>query len=304
MNPKDLISNAVRGFAMGAADIVPGVSGGTIALILGIYERLISSIRTGARALGRLARGDVRGFFEQFKAIEWPFIVPLLGGIAAAFVVLSSILDRLLTDEPEAMAGLFFGLVVASILVAWQLLTNRDSTRMAVLAAVAVVAFFVLGLQSGAAASPPSIAFFFTGAIAICAMILPGISGSFLMLMIGMYAAFVGAVHDRELTNLIFFVFGALAGLAAFSTLLSWILERHRDTLLAALIGLMAGSLRVLWPWPNGVGVIESELDEQVSGTGIELPDGLGDAWLPLVLAVVAFVVVMGLNQFAPDEQH
>ena len=292
----------MRGFAMGAADIVPGVSGGTIALILGIYERLISSIRTGARALGRLVRGDVKGFFEQFKAIEWPFIVPLLGGIGAAVVVLSSILDRLLTDEPEAMAGLFFGLVVASILVAWQLLNNRDSTRMAVLVAVAVIAFFVLGLQSGAIDSPPSIAYFFTGAIAICAMILPGISGSFLMLMIGMYAAFVGAVHDREITNLIFFMLGALAGLAAFSTLLSWVLERHRDTLLAGLIGLMAGSLRVLWPWPNGVGVIESEAEEQVSGTGIELPDSFGEAWLPLVLAIVAFAVVMGLNKFAPSE--
>lgn len=306
VNPKDLVSNAARGFAMGAADIVPGVSGGTIALILGIYERLISSIRTGARSLGRLARGDVAGFFEQFKAIEWTFIVPLLAGVGGAIVALSSIIDRLLADEPEAMAGLFFGLVVASILVAWDLLERRDSARMAVLAVVAVIAFFVLGLQSGAAASPSPIAFFFTGAIAICAMILPGVSGSFLMLMVGMYAAFVGAVHDREITNLLFFMVGAVAGLAVFSTLLSWILERHRDTLLAGLIGLMAGSLRVLWPWPDGVGAIESEADEIVDGTAIELPDSLGDAWLPVLLAVVAFVVVMGLNTMAPtaDEAH
>jgi len=303
MNPVDLISNAARGFAMGAADIVPGVSGGTIALILGIYERLIASIRTGARSLGRLARGDVSGFFAQFKAIEWTFIIPLLAGVAGAFVVLSSILDRLLTDEPEAMAGLFFGLVVASILVAWKLLNNRDSTRMLVLAAVAVVAFFVLGLQSGAASSPPSLAFFFTGAIAICAMILPGISGSFLMLMIGMYAAFVGAVHDREITNLALFLLGALCGLAAFSTLLSWVLERHRDTLLAALIGLMAGSLRVLWPWPNGVGAIESEADELIDGTAMDMPADFGAAWLPTVLAIVAFLVVVGLNSFAPTDE-
>ena len=287
---------------MGAADIVPGVSGGTIALILGIYERLLASIRTGARSLGRLARGDVSGFFEQLKSIEWPFIVPLLGGIAGAFVVLSSVIDRLLSDEPEAMAGLFFGLVVASILVAWQLLSNRDPARMVVLVAVAIVAFFVLGLQSGPVTDPSAIAFFFTGAIAICAMILPGISGSFLMLMLGMYAAFVGAVHDRELTNLMFFVLGALVGLAAFSTMLWWILEHHRDTLLAALIGLMAGSLRVLWPWPNGVGTIESEIDDQISGTTIDLPASAGDAWLPILLAVVAFAVVTGLNHFAPTE--
>jgi len=303
VNPKDLISNAARGFAMGAADIVPGVSGGTIALILGIYERLISSIRTGARSLGRLARGDFAGFIEQLKAIEWGFIVPLLGGVGGAVVILSSIIDRLLTDEPEAMAGLFFGLVVASILVAWQMLERRDSARMAVLVGVAVIAFFVLGLQSGAVSSPSPLAFFFTGAIAICAMILPGISGSFLMLMLGMYAAFVGAVHDRELTNLLLFMVGAVVGLAAFSTLLSWVLERHRDTLLAGLIGLMAGSLRVLWPWPNGVGAIESEADELIDGTAVDLPASFGEAWLPILLAVIAFAVVAAVNAFAPSAE-
>lgn len=287
---------------MGAADIVPGVSGGTIALILGIYERLLASIRTGARSLGRLARGDVSGFIAQLKAIEWSFIGPLLVGIVAAFVVLASILDRLLTNEPEAMAGLFFGLVVASILVAWQMLHNRDSTRMSVLMTVGIVAFYVLGLQSGSVSDPGLILFFFTGAIAICAMILPGISGSFLMLMLGMYAAFVGAVHDRELTNLVFFVLGALAGLAAFSTLLSWILDHHRDTLLAALIGLMGGSLRVLWPWPNGVGTIEDNAAEQIDGTTVDLPVDLADAWLPVLLGVVAFAIVVALNKFTPAE--
>ena len=300
MNPKELLKNGARGFAMGTADIVPGVSGGTIALILGIYERLIASIRTGARSLGRLARGDIGGFFTQLKAIEWTFIGPLLFGIAAAVVVLSSVIDRLLTDEPEAMAGLFFGLVVASIVVAWKLLGNRDGARLAVLVVVAVIAFFALGLQSGRVANPSALAFFATGAIAICAMILPGISGSFLMLMLGMYAAFVGAVHDREITNLLFFVVGALIGLAAFSTLLSWVLEHHRDTLLAALIGLMAGSLRVLWPWPNGVGTIEDDAADQIDGTVIELPSDFGDAWLPILLAVVAFVIVTALDRFAP----
>lgn len=306
MNPTDLFAHAVRGFAMGAADIVPGVSGGTIALILGIYERLLASVRTGARAVGRLARGDVGGFFTQFKAIEWGFIAPLLGGIGVAFVVLSSIIDRLLTDEPEAMAGLFFGLVVASIVITWQMLARRDTTRLAVLAATALIAFVVLGFQSGVVSSPPAWAFLASGAVAICAMILPGISGSFLLLMLGMYTAFVGAVHDRELTNLVLFGVGAILGLAAFSTLLSWVLENHRDTLLAVLIGLMAGSLRVLWPWPNGVGAIESEVEEQIDGTAIELPASVGDAWLPIMLAVVAFAVVMALHTFAPqtaDEQ-
>lgn len=302
MNPIELLRNAARGFAMGAADIVPGVSGGTIALILGIYERLIASIRTGARSLGRLLRGDVSGFVDQLKAVEWTLVGPLLVGIAAAFLVLSSVIDRLLRDEPQAMAGLFFGLVAASIFVAWKLLDRRDATRMAVLVVVAVIAFFVLGFRSGVVESPAPIAYLLSGAVAICAMILPGISGSFLLLMLGMYTAFIGAVHERDLPPLLLFVIGAVCGLAAFSTLLSWLLEHHRDTLLAALIGLMAGSLRVLWPWPNGVGAIEEAAADQVDGTVIDLPASFADAWLPIVLAVVAFVFVIALDHFAPSE--
>lgn len=293
--------NLARGFAMGAADIVPGVSGGTIALILGIYERLLTSVRTGARSLARLLRGDTSGFVAQLRAIEWSLLIPLLAGIGVAFVALSSLIDRLLVDEPEAMAGLFFGLVVASIIVAWRLLDRRDGTRMAVLAVVAVVAFFVLGLQSGMVSSPALPLFFFAGAIAICAMILPGVSGSFLLLMLGMYGPFVGAIHDRLIPEIAVFGLGAITGLALFSTLLTWVLTRHRDTLLAALIGLMAGSLRVLWPWPNGVGVIGEEV-EAISGTGIELPSGLADAAVPTLLAVVAFAVVLGITVLSPDD--
>lgn len=299
---KGVAADMARGLAMGTADIVPGVSGGTIALILGIYERLITSVREGARALGRLVRSDLKGFVRHLLAVEWRFVVPLLSGILAAVVVLSSIIDRLLNEEAEAMAGLFFGLVVASIVVAWPLLKHWDPGRIALLIAVAVAAFFLLGLQSGASASPPLWAFFFSGAIAICAMILPGISGSFLLLMLGMYGAFVGAIHDRELLELLVFGAGALIGLSLFSTLLGYVLDHHRDTLLAGLIGLMAGSLRVLWPWPNGVGVI-GEADEQIDGTGLDLPPAWTDAWLPILLAVIAFVVVIGLTRLAPRLQ-
>jgi len=284
---------------MGSADIVPGVSGGTIALILGIYERLLDSVRCGARSLGQLLKGDGAGFVEQLRAIEWSLILPLLAGIGAAFLALSSLIDRLLVDAPEEMAGIFFGLVVASIIVAWNMLDRRDATRLGILAVVAVVAFFALGLQSGVSDSPSTIAFFLSGAVAICAMILPGVSGSFLLLMLGMYGAFVGAIHDRELFSLLAFGLGAIIGLALFGSALGWVLDRHRDTLLAALIGLMAGSLRVLWPWPNGVGVV-GEADERIDGTGLELPASLGDAWLPCVLAFVGFAAVLILSRLAP----
>ncbi|MEM7093471.1 MAG: DUF368 domain-containing protein [Actinomycetota bacterium] len=295
--------NLGRGFAMGASDIVPGVSGGTVALILGIYERLLASVRTGARSLAKLLRGNIGGFFEQLRSIEWSLLIPLLAGVGMAVIALSSVIDRLLVDEPEAMAGLFFGLVVASILVAWQLVEQRDTFRLVIVAVSAVVAFFVLGLQSGVVVSPPLPYFFFAGAVAICAMILPGVSGSFLLLMLGMYAPFVGAVHDRLIPEIAVFGVGAVIGLALFSTLLTWVLDRYRDTLLAGLIGLMAGSLRVLWPWPNGVGVIGEE-DEAISGTGIELPADMGAAMVPTILAVVAFVLVVGVSSLAPPGDH
>jgi len=306
---------------MGMADIVPGVSGGTVALVFGIYERLLEAVRTGAGALGVLVKGDFRGFIERLKAVDWLFLIPLLVGIFAALIALSSLIDSLLHDRPEEMAGLFFGLVLASILVAWRLLENRDAARLGLLVATGIVTFVLLGFQSGPALDPPLLAFLGAGAIAICAMILPGVSGSFLLLMMGMYSALLTAVHNREITTLVVFMIGATIGLALFSTLLGWLLDNYRDSVLAVLIGLMLGSLRVLWPWPNGVGVInevetavehsgtDSGHDEVVveleviSGTGIEWP-AMSDFWLPTLLAAVAFVVVVGVSQIAERREH
>lgn len=288
---------------MGMADIVPGVSGGTVALVFGIYQDLLDAVRTGASALGRLVKGDFSGFIDRLKAVDWVFLIPLLVGILAAIAALSSIIERLLHDRPEEMAGLFFGLVVASIVVAWKLVAHTDPVRLAIMAVVAIVAFVLLGLQSGPALDPPALAYLGAGAIAICAMILPGVSGSFLLLMMGMYSALLSAVHGRSIGTLLIFMVGATIGLALFSTLLGWLLDNYRDSVLAALIGLMAGSLRVLWPWPNGVGVISEDQSEVVSGTGIEWPS-MSDFWLPTLLAVVAFFVVVGVSSIADRREH
>lgn len=287
---------AIRGFCMGAADIVPGVSGGTIALIFGIYQRLIDNIRTGARALGRLARADGRGFVEQLKAVEWAFLLPLVAGIGVAFVGLSHLIESLLHDHPEEMAGLFLGLVAASVVVAWRMVEEWDPVTWCLLIGVAVIAFAGLGFQSGAVTDPSPLAFLGAGAIAICAMILPGISGSFLLLMMGMYAALLNSVNERELVDVLIFMVGATIGLALFSTLLSWLLEHHGDKMLAALIGLMIGSVRVLWPWPNGVGIISEDEAESVTGTDLGWADDLGSFAVPTGLALLAFVFVAGLS--------
>ncbi|WP_413453024.1 DUF368 domain-containing protein [Georgenia phoenicis] len=285
------VPQLLRGFLMGAADIVPGVSGGTIALVLGIYERLVHAIFTASSALGSLVRGDLRETGRRLAAVPWVWVIALLAGIGAAIVLLSGPLERLLTDQPQAMAGLFFGLILGAVLVSWRLV-KRPSPRLAVVALVAAVAFALfLGLQDTSqaagteAVTRPAWAFFLAGVVAICAMILPGISGSFILVLLGMYTEVLGAVNDRQIGVLLVFVLGAGLGLAAFSSLLTWLLDRYHDLVLAALIGLMLGSLRLLWPWPHG-------LESTVLGAPTD-PVGA-----PVLLAVLGLAVVVGVDRW------
>ncbi len=243
---------------MGTADLVPGVSGGTIALVLGIYERLVASIRQGSSALGSMIKADIAGFRDHLRSVEWRFFVPLLAGILLAVVLLASSLEHQLEERPEVIAGLFFGLVLGSIGIAWRLLRGATWSHVVIAAVVGLVLFIALGFGEGQIREDPSsLAFFAAGALAICAMILPGISGSLILLMLGMYAPVLAAVTDREFGTITVFALGAMVGLAIFSQLLYWLLEHHHDNVLAALIGLMAGSMRILWPWPDGVGSAE-----------------------------------------------
>ena len=271
--------NLLRGFLMGSADVVPGVSGGTIALVLGIYERLVHAIRTGASALGSLVRGRFGEALQRARTVEWNFLVPLLAGIGLAIVSLAALIEHFLKEEPTNTAAVFFGLVAGSILVAWRLVGRWDNRRMGTVVAVAVIAFAVLSLRSEEITDPSTVLFLVAGAIAIIAMILPGISGSFILLMLGMYEAVLGAVNDRDLLVVGVFLVGAVIGLAAFSTLLDRMLRDHHDTVMAGLIGLMAGSLRVLRPWPDGTDT-----------SNLASPS---EPLVPVVLAVVGFAVVM-----------
>ena len=291
-----VVANLVRGALIGVAEVIPGVSGGTIALIVGIYEALIDQVRAGAKALGMLVRGNLRGFWKQVRGLDVTFLLPLAIGILLAVGGLASVLETQLEENPEEMAGLFFGLVAASVLIGWDLISARTSAHLAVVLLVAVAIFFGLGFQSGPITDPSPVVLVGAGALAICAMILPGISGSFILLMIGMYAAVIGAVDDRAFGDLALVGIGAVVGLALFSTLLGWLLDHHGDTVMAAMVGLMLGSLRVLWPWPNGVGVISEDESEVIDGTGLELP--AGDELLgPVALGMIGFVIVMVLAQ-------
>ena len=287
-----MVGIALRGFAMGSADVVPGVSGGTVALVTGIYPRLITSISVGSRALSRFVRLDFSGGMKALKRVDWFFLVSLMVGAAAAVLTLARFIEDLLHDEPVRIAGLFLGLIVGTIVIAWRLLRSASVRHVLVAVGVGIVAFLLFGLQSGVVADPGLPVFFVSGMLAICAFILPGVSGSFLLLSIGMYQAVLSAVNDRQLATVAVFAFGAIVGLALFSQLLERLLNRHYDNILAILIGLMLGSLRILWPWPNGLG------DENgVGATVLGAPQG--DVAVPVVLATVAAAAVIGFSMWA-----
>ncbi len=290
---RTVLLSLARGFAMGAADIVPGVSGGTIALVFGIYERLVASVRAGSSALGHLVRGDLRGTGRWLARVDWVFILPLGAGILTAVALLSGILETLLLEQAVLMASLFVGLVAGSIVVTWQMLPRIGGRLLTIMLVVGVVVFVALGLRGGTTedavtqlTDPALWAFFGAGAIAICAMILPGISGSFLLILMGMYGPVLGAVNDRDLVALGVFLVGAVVGLALFSQLLHRALADHHDAVIAALIGLMAGSMRVLWPWPLGV-----------DSTALGAPDDR--LVVAVVIAAFAFVAVIVVARIA-----
>jgi len=280
---------------MGAADIVPGVSGGTVALVLGIYERLIHNVHTGAQALRALVTGDTTGFRAKLRDVEWLWLLSLLGGILVAIAALSSVLETLLHDHPVRMSALFFGLVVGSLTIAWRLIRSVGAVEITAIVGVALALFLVLGLKSdtevadGAAevVTQPWWVFFLSGALAICAMILPGISGSFILVLIGMYTEVIGAVNDRDLVALGATAAGCVVGLALFSSALTWALAHHHDLVIAS----MVGSLRVLWPWPGGTNT-----------TDLAWP--AGDVWVPILLALAGLAVVVVVELIAVRTNH
>jgi putative membrane protein len=253
---REIPANVLRGMAMGSADVVPGVSGGTVALVLAIYHRLVVAIRTGSSALGHLLTLDARGAIARLRMVEWAFLIPLALGILTAILVLAGTIEHQLEEHPVQMSGLFLGLVAGSAVVATGLLSRRDLREWALILLSGAAFFIALGFTGGTdegfGQDVPLWRFAVAGSIAICAMILPGVSGSFLLVTMGMYAPVLVAVDERDLVTLGVFGLGAVVGLALFSQLLHWALAEHYDTIMAILIGLMVGSLRILWPWPDG----------------------------------------------------
>lgn len=297
--PADYAGLAARGFAMGAADVVPGVSGGTMAFILGIYEELIDSIRmlTNADTLRLLAGGKFRALW---RILPWPFLTAVGAGILMAVVSLARILESLLQSHPALLWSFFFGLVAASVIAVFKRVKRWSGPPVIAAIAGTIAAFFLVGLVPAVTPNAPWF-LFASGFIAICAMILPGISGSFILVLLGKYETVLSAVNNRDFGVLLVVAAGAIVGILTFARLLSWLLHRFHDITVATLIGFMIGSLRKIWPWKETLRTIVDRHGEPIP---VEQVNVLPAAWTSDVTAAVAlaaagFAVVLLLEYVA-----
>jgi len=237
---------------MGAADVIPGVSGGTIAFITGIFEELIHSIKSiNLEALKLILSGKIAAFWKQ---INGNFLLSVFGGIFISVVSLAKLIDLLLKDYPVLIWSFFFGLILASSLVVARKI-GKWNLNIFIAFIIGVGAAFYITSVAPAHTSSAAWFIFLAGALAICAMILPGISGSFILLLLGKYQFALNAVNEVEVVSLLLLGSGAVIGLISFSNLLSWLLKRYYDLTVAVLAGFMIGSLNKIWPWKE---VLES----------------------------------------------
>lgn len=298
----------VKGMAMGAADVVPGVSGGTIAFVTGIYDRLIGALKSISPSLVKtLFRNGVAAAWQQ---IDGTFLVCVFGGILLSILSFAHLISYLLMAYPEMLWSFFFGLILVCGLHMVRQVSRWHFSTVAVLLAGAVIAYIV-GVLSPVSLEAKPLTLFFAGAIAICAMILPGISGSFILLLMGLYGPVMEAVKSLDIVVLSVFAGGCVFGLLTFSHVLSWLLNRHRDLAVSLLTGLMLGALGKVWPWKetlqtrvNSAGevvpMIQGNLSpfqyEAVTGQPSYLVEGIG-------LMILAVVLVWGL-EWLSREKH
>ncbi len=273
--------NGLRGFLIGLAEIVPGVSGGTVALIVGVYQTLIRSASSLVQALMAGLLSGPSASRDSWRDISWSIVVPVGVGMVTGILLGAWLLEPVLEDYPVLTRAVFAGLILASLWVPLQMVGSRWTPALALAAlASASAVFFALGLP---AAALPSDSLFWVApaaALAVCALVLPGVSGSYLLLTLGMYEPTLSAVNDRDVAYLAVFVLGAFLGLGLFVRGLKWLLANHFAITLAIMTGLMLGSLRALWPWQGPTG---------------ELLAPGSDVAMVAILASAGFFVVVGM---------
>lgn len=297
----------LKGMAMGAADVVPGVSGGTIAFISGIYEELLTSISSIKFSTIKLLKDE--GFKVFWKTINGNFLVALLIGIFISILSLAKLISWLLDNEPILVWSFFFGLVLASILFIGKQITKWSILAVVLFLVGALVAYYITTLQPLVSENSSPLFLFIAGALAICAMILPGISGSFILVLLGAYKPVLEAIHDRDFKLLAIVVSGAIIGLLSFSKVLKWLFNHYKNLTLAVLTGFILGSLNKIWPW-------KETLTWRTNSHGIQVPfneqsispfsfQGDPELIMAIVLAIIGFTVIIILERIAKiSESH
>lgn len=305
----DDIKQTGRGFLMGGADIIPGVSGGTVALILGIYQRLVAAISQFDLTLLRLLRQ------RQWKAaaehIDFRFLLFLGTGIAVGIGGLASLMNYLLLERQEPTYAAFFGLIAASSVLVARMIHRWTVVEWAGFAVGTAAAFWVVGLRFTTHPPTGDLYLFGCGMVAICAMILPGISGAFILLILGKYTDVTAMLKQvlhfqwsvEVFVSLSVFCAGCLIGLISFSKLLKWLLQRHESQMLALLCGFMVGSLRKIWPFKQDLTPDVDELKHKLFDN-IWPPEWNGETWLAVGIAVAAFAFVMVLDYVTAGHEH
>ncbi|CAM3664565.1 DUF368 domain-containing protein [Flavobacterium gelidilacus] len=310
----DYLIITLKGIAMGAADVVPGVSGGTIAFISGIYQELIDSINGINLSLLKTLKKE--GLKAAWKKANASFLLSLVIGIGISVLTFSKIITHLLASKPIMVWSFFFGLIIASILLIWKQITKWEIVSIVALIIGVILTYYITIARP--VSSPESYPYLFlSGFIAIIAMILPGISGAFILLLMGSYETVISTINQfREgltqmnmellstaMMKLGVFAIGAIIGLKSFSKILHWMFERHKNTTLALLIGFMIGSLNKVWPW-------KEVLETRINSHGETVPfleksilpqEFNGDAQVltSILLAVFGFLVIYGMEKIA-----
>lgn len=298
---KEYVIIGFKGIAMGAADVVPGVSGGTIAFISGIYEELLGSISNININLFKTLKNE--GLKKAWQQVNGAFLLALFSGIFISIISLAKAIKWLLENEPILLWSFFFGLVLASIIYIAKQITKWNFISFFVLIVGAFLAYYVTTLNPLVSENSSPLFLFLAGSIAICAMILPGISGAFVLVLLGAYKPILSAVNERDVKTIAIVGLGAIVGLLSFSKILKWLFEHYKNYTLAILTGFIIGSLNKIWPWKetitwrtNSHGVQEPFNEQSISPFVFD-----GDAKLmsAIILAFVGFALILLMERLA-----
>lgn len=295
----------LKGIAMGAADVVPGVSGGTIALITGVYEELIESIKSiNSKSIKTLFK---KGFLPFWKQINGQFLLFLLAGIFVSVLSLAKIMETLLEKYPIVVWSFFFGLIIASSILVLKDIKKWNIGKIFSLLLGIIIAYFITILSP--AETPDEWWFIMlSGAIAICAMILPGISGAFILLLLGKYTFVISAISQLHINVLITFGIGAVVGILSFSNLLSYLLKKFHDLTITLLAGFMLGSLNKVWPWKKIVTNIDiygkelMELEKNISPRSYEIINNTPSYLIYALLFCLLGFTLVAVFEFAKSK--